>query len=98
LKRSSPSLASDAILCTDGSRAMIGVARKIGITHRPVNLAAGIRVISKVYHVQNVNAYGSRLTTLRTISAGAGILTATIPKHPQLRSCVHRWASDPFNN
>ena len=58
-----PILASDAILCTDGSRAMIGVARKIGITHRPVNLAAGIRVIAGVYHVQNVNAYGSRLKT-----------------------------------
>lgn len=58
-----PILASDAILCTDGSRAMIGVARKIGITHRPVNLAAGIRVIARVYHVQNVNAYGSRLKT-----------------------------------
>lgn len=58
-----PILASDAILCTDGSRAMVGVARKIGITHRPVNLAAGIRVIAGVYHVQNVNAYGSRLKT-----------------------------------
>lgn len=58
-----PILASDAILCTDGSRAMIGVARKLGITHRPVNLAAGIRVIARVYHVQNVNAYGSRLKT-----------------------------------
>ena len=58
-----PILASDAILCTDGSRAMIGVARKIGITHRPVNLAAGSRVIAGVYHVQNVNAYGSRLKT-----------------------------------
>jgi transposase-like protein len=58
-----PILANDAILCTDGSRAMIGVARKIGITHRPVNLAAGIRVIARVYHVQNVNAYGSRLKT-----------------------------------
>lgn len=42
---------------------MIGVARKIGITHLPVNLATGIRVISKVYHVQNVNAYGNRLKT-----------------------------------
>jgi transposase-like protein len=58
-----PILASDAILCTDGSRAMIGVAREIGITHRPVNLAAGIRVIARVYHIQNVNAYGSRLKT-----------------------------------
>lgn len=58
-----PILPSDTILCTDGSRAMIGVARKLGITHRPVNLAAGIRVVAGVYHVQNVNAYGSRLKT-----------------------------------
>lgn len=58
-----PILATDTILCTDGSRAMIGVARKMGLTHRPVNLAAGIRVIAGVYHVQNVNAYGSRLKT-----------------------------------
>ena len=58
-----PILPSDTILCTDGSRAMVGVARKLGITHRPVNLAAGIRVVAGVYHVQNVNAYGSRLKT-----------------------------------
>lgn len=56
-----PVLASDCILCTDGSKAMGAAARKIGITHRPVNLAAGIRVVNKVYHVQNVNAYDSRL-------------------------------------
>lgn len=58
-----PIVATDTILCTDGSRAMVGVARKMGLTHRPVNLAAGIRVIAGVYHVQNVNAYGSRLKT-----------------------------------
>lgn len=39
------------------------VAREIGVTHRPINLAAGIRVVGKVYHVQNVNAYDSRLKT-----------------------------------
>lgn len=58
-----PILPSDTILCTDGSRAMVGVARQLGITHRPVNLNAGIRVVAGVYHVQNVNAYGSRLKT-----------------------------------
>jgi transposase-like protein len=58
-----PILAKDAILCTDGSQAMLGAARQMDITHRAVNLAAGIRVIEKVYHVQNVNAYGSRLKT-----------------------------------
>jgi transposase-like protein len=56
-----PLLASDAILCTDGSKALAAVAREMGIVHRPVNLAAGIRVIAGVYHVQNVNAYDSRL-------------------------------------
>lgn len=56
-----PLLAKDAILCTDGSKALAAVARESGIVHRPVNLAAGIRVIAGVYHVQNVNAYDSRL-------------------------------------
>ena len=54
-------LAKDVVLCTDGSKALGAAAREIGIAHRPVNLAAGIRVVSKVYHVQNVNAYDSRL-------------------------------------
>jgi transposase-like protein len=58
-----PILASDAILCTDGSQAMVGVARKLCVTHKPVNLSAGVRVREGVYHVQNVNAYGSRLKT-----------------------------------
>ena len=56
-----PLLASDAILCTDSGRALGAAVREIGITHRPINLAAGIRVIGRVYHVQNVNAYDSRL-------------------------------------
>jgi len=56
-----PVLASDCTLCTDSSNAMGAAAREIGITHRPVNLAAGIRVVARVYHVQNVNAYDSRL-------------------------------------
>ncbi len=29
--------------------------------HRPVNIVAGQRVINDVYHIQNVNAYGSGL-------------------------------------
>ena len=56
-----PILAKDAILCTDGSKAMKAAARKMNVMHRPVNLSAGIRVIVGVYHVQNVNAYDSRL-------------------------------------
>lgn len=58
-----PLLASDAVLCTDSGKALSAAAREIGIAHRPINLAAGIRVVAKVYHVQNVNAYDSRLKT-----------------------------------
>jgi len=36
-------------------------SKEHGFTHRPVNVHAGIRVRAKVYHVQNVNAYTSRL-------------------------------------
>jgi transposase-like protein len=54
-------LPKDTILCTDGSGTLAAAAKKIGVTHRPVNLSAGIRVIAGVYHVQNVNAYDSRL-------------------------------------
>lgn len=56
-----PILARDCILCSDSSKAMAAAAREIGVAHRPVNLSAGIRVIARVYHVQNVNAYDSRL-------------------------------------
>lgn len=35
--------------------------KEIGLTHRPVNVCAGQRVVADVYHIQNVNAYDSRL-------------------------------------
>ena len=56
-----PLLDSDAILCSDGHRSYQAFSRKSGICHRPVNLSAGHRVIDKAFHVQNVNAYDSRL-------------------------------------
>jgi transposase-like protein len=58
-----PVLSSDCILCTDSGKARVAAAREMGITHHRINRAAGIRVVSKVYHVQNVNAYDSRLKT-----------------------------------
>ncbi|MCK5354064.1 MAG: IS1595 family transposase [Methyloprofundus sp.] len=56
-----PLLDSDAILCSDGHRSYQAFSRESGISHRPVNLSAGNRVIDKAFHVQNVNAYDSRL-------------------------------------
>jgi len=54
-------LATDAILCTDSSKTLAAVAKRMNVSHRPVNLAAGVRVIERVFHVQNVNAFDSRL-------------------------------------
>ncbi len=56
-----PLLNKDVILCTDGLPTYKQIARKANIAHRPVNIAAGQRVINNIYHIQNVNAYDSRL-------------------------------------
>jgi len=58
-----PRLDRDAVLCTDGLPVYGAFARDAEITHEPVNLAQGIRVRDRVFHVQNVNAYDSRLKT-----------------------------------
>jgi transposase-like protein len=55
-----PFVGKDVVLCTDGSRALAGAARELGIEHHAVNLSAGIRV-DGAWHIQNVNAYHSRL-------------------------------------
>jgi transposase-like protein len=56
-----PMLGSDVLLCTDASGAYATIARAAGIRHEPVNTAAGERVRDRVFHIQNVNAYDSRL-------------------------------------
>jgi transposase-like protein len=55
-----PVLPPDTILCTDGSSALAAVARDLDVEHHAINVAAGIRV-EGAWHVQNVNAFGSRL-------------------------------------
>lgn len=56
-----PLVDKDAILCTDGARVYQTFARLTGITHRPINVSQGIRVVDGAFHIQNVNAYDSRL-------------------------------------
>lgn len=55
-----PMLPADTILCTDSSRALAAAAHLLGVQHRSVNLSAGVRVDGP-WHVQNVNAFVSRL-------------------------------------
>jgi transposase-like protein len=53
-------LEPDVLLVTDAHAAYRSFAREAGFTHEAVNLHAGIRVRGAI-HVQNVNAYHSRL-------------------------------------
>jgi len=53
-------LEPDVLLVTDGHAAYRHFAREAGITHEAVNLQGGVRVRGAI-HVQNVNAYHSRL-------------------------------------
>ncbi len=55
-----PILCRDAVLCSDSGTVMMAAARKLGITHRAINLAAGVRVDGP-WHIQNANSYHSRL-------------------------------------
>ena len=55
-----PVLATDAVLCTDGSAALAAAARYIGVEHHSINASAGQRSLGP-WHINNVNGYHSRL-------------------------------------
>lgn len=55
-----PLLPKDTVLCTDSSSSLAAAAHLLGVQHRSINVSAGIRVDGP-WHVQNVNAYVSRL-------------------------------------
>lgn len=56
-----PLLNPDSMLCTDNARAYRVIARHARVHHQPINRAAGEYVRERVFHIQNVNAYDSRL-------------------------------------
>jgi len=56
-----PVISKDTVLCSDSKNIYPFVADQCGVLHKAVNIKAGIRCLEKVYHIQNVNAYDSRL-------------------------------------
>ena len=54
-------LERDSVLCSDGLKPYIKLAEDSDLIHKRLNVASGQRVIDKVFHVQNVNAYHQRL-------------------------------------
>lgn len=56
-----PLIDPDAILCTDSAGVYAAFARATGVMHRTINVQRGRRVVEGAFHIQNVNAYDSRL-------------------------------------
>lgn len=73
-----PFIDKDVLLVTDGHPAYRAFAREAGISHQAVNLRAGIRVQGAA-HVQNVNAYHSRLR--QWLRPFHGVATRYLPNY-----------------
>lgn len=56
-----PLVDADAVLCTDGAAVYAVFARETQITHEVIKAQRGQRVKAGAFHIQNVNAYHSRL-------------------------------------
>ncbi len=55
------SLDKDVLLCSDGNRIYQAFAKKMRLVHKTINASAKEYVKEGAYHIQNVNAYDSRL-------------------------------------
>ncbi|PJJ22179.1 transposase-like protein [Janthinobacterium sp. 67] len=73
-----PVIDKDVLLVTDGHAAYRAFAREARISHQAVNLRAGIRVQGAA-HVQNVNAYHSRLR--QWLGPFHGVATRYLPNY-----------------
>ncbi|NMM36971.1 MAG: IS1595 family transposase [Glaciimonas sp.] len=84
-----PLLATDVILCTDGAAAYTVIARNLHIEHRPVNISQGVHVVRGAYHIQNVNAYDSRLK--EWLARFHGVATDTLESYLGWRRMLERF-------
>lgn len=71
-------IASDAVLCTDGSAMLASAARDLGIEHHALNTLRGERKRG-AWHVQNVNAHHSRLKGW--MARFRGVATSYLPNY-----------------
>jgi len=87
-----PVIDPDAILCSDANPIYRSFTRQAHIEHRPINLSAGIRVVDNAFHIQNANAYDSRLKGW--MSRFRGVATKYLPNYLGWRRCIERFGSD----
>ena len=83
-----PVVAQDAILCTDGNKAYRAFANAENVTHVRLIASKKSRVIDKVYHIQNVNAYDSRLKGW--MHRFNGVATKYLPNYLGWRRCLEK--------
>jgi len=54
-------IAKDSVVCTDGFRSYSVLMKRMKLEHKILTFSKNERVKDKVFHIQNVNAYHSRL-------------------------------------
>ena len=83
-----PVVAHDALLVSDGAKVYGSFAREAGIEHVAVVASQGRHVVDGVYHIQNVNAYMSRLKGwMRPFN---GVATKNLPTYLGWRRMIER--------
>ena len=85
-----PVVARDALLVSDGAKVYGSFAREIGIAHKAVVAAHGVHVVEGLYHIQNVNAYMSRLKGW--MARFNGVATKYLPSYLGWRRTIEREA------
>jgi transposase-like protein len=60
----SPYISSVSSICSDANRTWRAFSTETEKDHKELNLKRNIRVIKKIYHIQNANAFHSRLKNL----------------------------------
>lgn len=81
-------LTPEAVLCTDGAGVYRSVTKAEAIAHEPLNQASGTRVKQRVFHIQHVNAYDSRLKQwMRRFN---GVATKYLPNYLGWRRLLER--------
>ncbi|MBX8595947.1 IS1595 family transposase [Pseudomonas cichorii] len=85
-----PLIDPDAVLCTDSAAVYHGFARAEGITHRRLNLRQKRRT-DGAFHIQNVNAYHSRLK--RWLNPFHGVATKYLANYLGWRRLLERYGN-----
>ena len=82
-------LAPESLLCTDGAGVYSATARDYALPHQRVNVSAGGHVHQRVFHIQHVNAYDSRLKNwMRRFH---GVVTRYLPNSLGWRRLLERF-------